>query len=405
MPTDQLDDREMDRMLRELAPPVPDRSAAWERELRADLVDVIEAGVRRRPHRRVAVEAAPRGRRPSPDRRRRWALVGVAAAVVVIGLLVLTPRWTEAPAPADPPLVPSVGEPARWPDVFPALDVADPRAAGAVGLYSQLAEDDPARTSALVGRVAGDDIADGVTLHVVDGFDAAATALVGDGSVTIDGDEYLRFIEPATSVVTVVVPGDVDLLVTGADPVAFLAAGGTNAVVAAGVDDSGIVTFELAELPDGYQVVVPPTPILRGAVNAALRLPGAGTEELLVFVEPTNPLISVTNAGNWRRVDIDGADGWASPGPGNPVSWRVSSTTWSTVWGADSPEAALEIARALAFVDETTWRERYGVTVPAFDDPPPDDAAPEDPAELAPADLAPPDLAPPDLAPPDPAEP
>jgi hypothetical protein len=44
----------------------------------------------------------------------------------------------------------------------------------------------------------------------------------------------------------------------------------------------------------------------------------------------------------------------------------VSETTWAAVAGASTADAALEFTRAVTFVDEATWRERYQVAEPDY---------------------------------------
>lgn len=54
------------------------------------------------------------------------------------------------------------------------------------------------------------------------------------------------------------------------------------------------------------------------------------------------------------------------PDSGYWASWSVDDHTFVMVGGTNSAEETLDVARRLKFVDESTWRARYGVDEPRF---------------------------------------
>ncbi|MEP7113827.1 MAG: hypothetical protein ABI862_11210 [Ilumatobacteraceae bacterium] len=116
----------------------------------------------------------------------------------------------------------------------------------------------------------------------------------------------------------------------------------------------------------GYSVVIPPTRLQRGSIDAMTRVPdGDNGDGIVVLVQAHDPLFSNAITGDLHATDINGRQGWTrDAGPGSPISWQVSPSTWAFIGGASTTADALAFARSLAFVDETTWRSLYHVAAP-----------------------------------------
>jgi hypothetical protein len=180
------------------------------------------------------------------------------------------------------------------------------------------------------------------------------------------------YVENGTpALTTVVLPGSPTLAVTGQDPIGFIEDAGGFPIDGARIDSNGNATFAVGGLPEGYEVVVPPSQLPVGSVNAATRVPDDdGGDGLAVWVEVRNPLISYAQVGELQQVDINGTPGWMiDSGPGSPVMWPASPTTWAMISGATSVDIAVDLARSVTFVDEATWVERYDVETVTYPTP------------------------------------
>lgn len=259
----------------------------------------------------------------------------------------------------------AVGRP-LLPSVFPAFGAPGPADDDAHAFYGgQTSWDDPTTTAALVARRTPDGFTDGVRIQAV----AAAPDIPGTPhAVTAGGRPAQLFTSPDGSTL-VIGPQTVDeptLVVAGRDPVAFLDSG-FEATTRAAVDGS-TVDLTIDALPAGYDVIVAPIPMPRGAVTASLNLrapdeEGDGTGVYVMLDDPTLGLIGV----DVRAVDINGASGWQVSGPdGGPVVWPADDSTWALVGGFRDPDSAIEFARQVTFVDQATWQQRYGVDEPTF---------------------------------------
>ena len=167
---------------------------------------------------------------------------------------------------------------------------------------------------------------------------------------------------------TVVLPGTPALAVTGLDPVSFLESSNGFPILGPRVGTDGEVTFAVGKLPDGYEVVVPPSRLALGSFDAVTQAPdGDGGDGVSAWAEVRNPLTAYATVGDLQRVDINGVSGWMrDQGRGSPVIWQVSQTTWALIGGATTADDAVTFARSLTFVDEATWRSRYNVGEPNY---------------------------------------
>ena len=309
-----------------------------------------------------------------------WRLVGAAAAgVVLVGGLAIAQRPQGEPAPVGQspisapstqvsaastvPTVAELSSPALEPDVYPVVPETYPNAELASAMWGgQLGWNASPSAEALVARLDGNTLTDGIQLSV---HSDSAEAFAGEAQAAqvagISVEVYVENGSPALT--TVVLPGSPALAVTGQDPIRFLEDAGGFPIAGARIDSTGAVTFAVGTLPAGYEVIVPPSQLPIGSVDASTRVPDDdGGDGLAVWVEVRNPLISWAQAGQLTRVDVNGTTGWMiDSGPGSPVIWPASPTTWALVSGATNADIALEFARSVEFVDNATWTQRYDV--------------------------------------------
>ena len=317
----------------------------------------------------VELLASPSGRPRRPRVLACAAAVMLLVAVGVIAVLLVARDAPATPAQQPPVDVPNaLPVPPLRPDVYPIVSDRFDRADEATAMYGSQFGWETEAAEALVARRVDGTIADGIRLSVV----AAAGSMFASGpaeDLTVAGIDVKVYVDGGTPVQrNAVVPGTPALAAWGLDPMAFLEAAGGFPITGARVVDDGSVTFDVSALPVGYEVVVPPTRLPAGSINALTRVPdGDGGDGISVWVDVRNALVNDATAGDLQAVDINGTIGWARDvGRGSSVSWPVSATTWATVGGASSLDAALALARAVSFADEATWRARYGVVEPEF---------------------------------------
>lgn len=388
MPLDELTDDQLDRQLRELLPPAP-RSQSWERAQRERLIHYITTGDPKIPLDTAhpdhgeggqLLELAPT--RTAPARPRRWwILTSAAAAIALLGGLVVAQRPADAPAPAqqpgtasEPPAdvpsdsVPSLPAGAVEPDRFGVVTDTWPTAASASAGWGSLLGSDATAAEALVARSDADHIRDGITL-TVHPTDTDDHYLGTPQQRTVAGLDVEVYVEPGTpAITTVVLPGTPALAVSGLDPIAFVEAAGGFPIHGARVDDNGEATFAVDALPDGYDVIVPPTRRAIGSIDAWTRASdGDGGDGIAVRVGVTDPRLAWAQVGDLQQIDINGNTGWLhDSGSGSSVHWQASDTTWASVVGASTVDDALRFARAIELVDQATWTERYNVERPEY---------------------------------------
>jgi len=368
-------------------------------------------------------------RRPRGISRPRLASIAAAVVITVGAGGLAVASWSRDPAPAvgTPALsVPEAGDttpPAeptaaalrpRLPTAYPSVDEQIEGATAAEGSYSMLGYENPVRVEALIGVVSGAALSGGIEVQAVAGDRAAAAAQLiptdtvdpslasmpasttivtgtsGSGSaptepmwpsretVEVWGREADLYTEPGSPrIQTVVVDAGIPsvaatLRFTGLDPLAVLEEAGEFVAVVPvpPLDDSGTPPFTLrfgARLPAGYQVVVEPTAVPAGAVFGYLSVNNtADVEGNLVQVSTYDPLPFFAAAGSFTAVDVGGTPGWMSDGPGHAVMWQVDDATFALVGGSATTDEAIAVANSVTFIDEASWRERYGVPEPDF---------------------------------------
>lgn len=303
-----------------------------------------------------------------------WRLIGAAAAgVILVGGLTIAQRQQGDPAPVaqapTPPATavavprPAVADlpaPALRPDVFPVIpdtyqnaDLVSAVWGGPIGGTGAV----PAE--GLVALVDGDTISNALQLSVVS--ETAGAPYAPAATAQVAGLDVEIYVENGTpTFTTVVLPGSPALAVTGQDPIGFIEDAGGFPIDGARIDSNGNATFAVGDLPAGYEVIVPPSQLPVGSVNAAIRFPVGN--DLAIWADVRNPLINWAQAGQLRQVDINGTLGWTTDsGPRAFVIWPASPTTWAMISGATNADLAVDLARTVTFVDEATWSERYEV--------------------------------------------
>jgi hypothetical protein len=392
MLVDELhEDPDLDHALRALLPTMP-RSRSWERERRAELVAYVATPRVSTANEDVGEEATVdyiHLETPTETLRQSGRLLIVAAAVaLLVGTLALSTRSHNddgsAPLAAStvptPTTVPSLPVTPLRPDRFPVLPAGDRRASQATAVYgSQLGWNNPTGAQALEAKMVDNTITEAVALSAVTSFDTTTFATRSDQpypptpppeTITIAGVAMTVYSEPGSlNVKIVVAPGTPTLVARGRDAVAFLEAAGGFPIIGPRIDAEGNVTFALGPLPTGYETFIAPKRLPLGSISAVTNAPdGDGGDGISAWVAVDGPLSGFAPSENLHRVDINGLLGWmGDPGPGAAVLWPVSDTTWAYVGGASDADAALEFARALTFVDEATWRQRYNVAEPDFE--------------------------------------
>jgi hypothetical protein len=274
------------------------------------------------------------------------------------------PTPTTSPATAPP-----AADRVIYPDRFAIVPDDHPLANQATAMYGGMQTPASGRyAEALVAVDDGSALRGAAALRVY----AEVTAEMFPGAISMEvaGVTGRLWTEPGSpSTTTFITDGVPALAVQAADATAFVEAAGGVPIVDVRFGADGLLGFDVAPLPDGYSVIVPPGgPAATAAVNALTTVPDAGNGDgISVWVETVNPLTTWGLYGDMNRVDIDGVAGWMrDDGPGSPVIWQVSDTTWAMVGGAMNVDDALALARVVEFVDRDTWEERYDVATPTW---------------------------------------
>ncbi len=304
-------------------------------------------------------------------------IAAVTIAIMVVGLALISrsPAEDEVPATVPPPAPTAVvttpppadlGINPLLPEVFPAFAADDPRQAQTTAAYSGFVSFESTQAGrAIIGRIESGRLVDPMAVSVYADADEIAFVSAGD-QVVIAGTTYERH-RGGTGQLALVLRGETDAVITGADPEPFVAAAGGIPVTGVMLPSDGGVSFSLTPLPVGYEVIVGPVtfPTLSPVVNLTF-----GSEADDSFSAVTTGRLSdlLLQATGWsfRQVDVNGTSGWASEPPAGAVGlviWRVAPATWATTIAA-TPTEALDLARSVRFVDEATWQATYNVVRP-----------------------------------------
>ncbi len=305
------------------------------------------------------------------------AIAAVTVAIMVVGLALISRSTAEDEAPATvpppastaavtTPLPADLGINPLLPEVFPTLAADDPRQAQATAAYSGFfifASTQAGR--AIIGRIESGRLVDPMAVSVYADADEIAFDLAGD-QVVIAGTTYERHYV-GTGQWTLVLRGETDTVITGADPETFVAATGGIPVTGVTLPPDGGVSFSLTPLPVGYEVIVEPATYPTRSPIVNLTFGSEATDSFgQVTVGRLSDLLRQATPSSFHQVDVNGTSGWASEPPARTVGiviWRVAPATWATTIAA-TPTEALDLARSVRFVDEATWQATYNVVRP-----------------------------------------
>lgn len=314
-------------------------------------------------------------------RSRSWMptlmVAAVTVAIVVVGLALIlrspaddeVPATVPAPAPTAAVTTPppsDLGINPLLPEVFPALPADDPRQAQTTAAYSGFVGFETTQAGrAIIGRIEAGRLVDPMAVSVYADADEIAFDAAGD-QVVIAGTTYERH-RGGTGQWTLVLRGETDAVITGADPETFVAAAGGIPVTGVTLPPEGGVSFSLTPLPAGYEVIVEPAtfPTLSPVVDLTFGSDADNSFGAVMTGRLSDLLLQATGSP-FRQIDVNGTSGWASEPPAGVVGmvvWRVAPTTWATAIAA-TPAEALDLARSVRFVGEATWQATYNVDRP-----------------------------------------
>ena len=306
---------------------------------------------------------------------RRWVWRGVAAAtvigVVTGGLWLIGDRSADAPTPGTTPdTVTPTPSAAGRPTRFPVVGNPGPADRSARGSYSQWSIPDGPKVTALVARRTANTLSNGVAVTAGTAFDDSA---FGEGEpVTVWGRPATMFTESGDPLLRAIVVerGGLVLSFYGRDPMALLDELGPDAIAVDPTTPAGSgVPFGLrfGALPAGYEVVAGPEVIPPEGVSVSLGLGNEPDPDFgVIEVTPWSQLFALAAASDLEAVDVNGNEGWLQRGNGNWVAWSTDDGTHVMVGATDTVQQSLDLASQVTFVDEATWRARYGVDEPDF---------------------------------------
>lgn len=336
------------------------------------------------------VPARDLGQSPSGRRRAVIAAAAVLATVGVSGMVLLNgpradDRVATAPIESGPPAVTSaetaspgdapVADPTDAvaldpPPLLPILDTAALGDLAVSGYLNDLGARVRYQTAFTVARVAADG-------SVTD----PATVVVGPGV-----DQYLRGFDVSEDLTVPYVTtigelgyatwniGNFPVLVMGADAGALAQDPGFELVVTS--DEAGELVVDVASLPAGYQVLVPPASSERRVATARLLVgpnPDGDVVTASVLVAVENPLnnLNLTEGATITPTTIGEYEGWQVTAEGTTfraLVWSPDGETW-VLFGRGVPAQLTDdemdqIAATMMFTDDVTaWIDRYEAVV------------------------------------------
>ncbi len=387
---DVLRDDDIDAMLRDL---LEDRSAArgWESGQREHLLLYIDRdqGAAMEQVRGDTTDVVVLRRRAAevPLRRRRWLVVGAAAALVMVGALatgwIAKDQQIESPTAsgsastnpmATPPTTTAINASSRWPALLPAIAPLEGETVTAS--IGEIAVENPRMTTAVVARVNGSSVTDITHVVAVDTnpylaameplYSAPTAELVGGVSVALYAP---KTDSPFASPLAVVPYDDAhSVAVLGEDPLRFLALAGPSFAFV--TEDEGstdlFLTFGLNQLPEGYEVLAGPSPLVPGALQPMLQVRRAD-DSVVADIGQADPAWPFALDGRNVLRTEDGRYWMSDPRFGSQLTWQISDSQWIIVRNIFGPnddtpatlEEALAIADRIEFVDRDTWLARY----------------------------------------------
>lgn len=387
---DVLRDDDIDAMLRDL---LEDQPAArdWESGQREHLLLYIDRdqGTAMEQVRGDTTDVVVLRRRAAdvPLRRRRWLVAGAAAALVMVGALatgwIAKDQQIESPTAsgsastnpmATPPTTTAINASSRWPALLPAIAPLEGETVTAS--IGEIAVENPRMTTAVVARVNGSSVTDITHVVAVDTnpylasmerFYSAPTAeLIGGVRVALYAPKTDN---PFASPLAVVPYDDAhSLVVLGEDPLRFLALAGPSFAFV--TEDEGstdlFLTLGLNQLPEGYEVLAGPSPLVPGALQPTLQVRRADGSVVADIGQADPAWPFALDGRNVLRTE-DGRYWMSDPRFGSQLTWQISDSQWIIVRNIFGPnddtpatlEEALAIADRIELVDRDTWLARY----------------------------------------------
>jgi hypothetical protein len=388
---DLLGDDDIDVMLRDLLDE-PTVATGWETSQRSRLLAHIahgdaftdEESSGNGPARVVVLHQHAR---TEPAGRSRRLVAGAAAAALVVVGAYATVRLSgdpnsDAPAASDssstatgtsPPTTAAIATSNGWPSLLPAIAPAEGETVTAS--IGEVAVENPRMTTAVVARVDGSSVTDVTHVVAVDTnpylaamerFYSAPTAeLIGGVRVALYAPKTDN---PSASPLAVIPYDDAhSLVVLGEDPLRFLALAGPSFAFV--TEDEGstdlFLTLGLNQLPEGYEVLAGPSPLVPGALQPTLQVRRADGSVVADIGQADAAWPFALDGRNVLRTE-DGRYWMSDPRFGSQLTWKVADGQWIIIWnifGANETPATLEEALAIAdrieLVDRDTWLARY----------------------------------------------
>ena len=393
---DVLSDEEMDKMLRDLLD-IDSSDLDWRRAQRGALLTHIDRGgdasVRYEPdplsdHHVVLEHQARPMLRAWTSRR---VVAGVAAAALIGVGTFATLRFSgersvdpgaasEVPSPSSATAPPTTGvgtASSEWPDLLPSIRPTDGEVVDAS--IAQTAVENPRYTPAVVGLVEGSSVRDLMTIAAVDTepYLAAIERALGVTDATkVDGVdvEFYDLLEKnafGPSMAIFDYDNTHSVVVYGSDPLGFLSSAGTSfaSISDEGSSPSSPLALELNRLPEGYETLALPQPMVPGAVVPSINVTRANGDVLAFITLWSGPDafgMALSAATDLTRTD-DGSYWFSDRRLGSQLIRQVGVGEWlgmSNIFGADddtpaTPGEGLAIADRIELVDRDTWLARY----------------------------------------------
>ncbi|MCB0998129.1 MAG: LytR C-terminal domain-containing protein [Acidimicrobiales bacterium] len=321
----------------------------------------------------------------------RRVVAGVAAAALIgVGTLA-TLRFSghrssepgaanDVPAPSSATAPPTTGVGAassEWPDLLPSITPSNGEVVEAS--IAQTAVENPRYTPAVVGLVEGSSVRDLVTIAAVETepYLAEIERALGVTDATkvngLDVDFYELREKNAFGPSMAIFDYDNthSVVVYGSDPLGFLSLAGTSfaSISDAGSSPTSPLALEVGRLPEGYETLALPQPMVPGAVIPSINVTRANGDVLAFITLWSGPDafgIALSAATDLTRTD-DGSYWFSDRRLGSQLIRQVGVGEWlvmSNIFGAndDTPatlEEALAIADRIELVDRNTWLARY----------------------------------------------
>jgi hypothetical protein len=165
----------------------------------------------------------------------------------------------------------------------------------------------------------------------------------------------------------VVIGDDPYVAVAGVDPMFFLNGVAEDFVVPDVPADGGPITLTFGELPEGYEVIHNDGEPDRVTALISMMFDSPDRQDEAVITGSAPAMIG----RDAHPIAVGETPAWLSTdGARSVVSWQVAGDTYTSVL-AGTPEAAVELARALRFVPVDEWAREHGIDLEEVEPGPP----------------------------------